>query len=251
MVKHWQPGTDYVRGDIVKYHGTYIFLRHPLLLNFTFRPKIQSHPKSWIFGKNESSITSQLIATVAFKENWAPGVAQSLWGKLEDDDDDSGDEHAHGHQERQPEHVQVPEYHRPQYQNDQAPYQPQNSPQQQNPFPPQHQDDQGYAQQGTYLILACFSIDTYDGNFTGKPPSQLEDEEKPSWVSEHKKQLEVCLGLLSLSSRLHDTLAVVFPRLEEPPWELLVLLALCTASKYITISPRSRTRLNIRTRVRV
>jgi len=145
MVKKWQPGTDYVRGDIVKYHGQ------------KFKA-IQGHGSL---------------------ENWAPGVTPALWGKLEDDDDDSGDEHAHEHHGRDPEHVQVPEFHRPQYQNDsdEAPYQP------------QYQNDQGSVQQGN-------------------------QPEKPGWVSEHKKQLEVggaVLGALGVAGTMyglkkhHDT----------------------------------------------
>jgi hypothetical protein len=53
MVKHWQPGTDYERGDVVKYHGTHRALRrHLLRLNLIIRPQIQGDPKAWIFGTN-------------------------------------------------------------------------------------------------------------------------------------------------------------------------------------------------------
>lgn len=143
MVRSWEPGTDYERGDVVKYHG------------HRFKA-IQKH----------SSLG-----------DWTPGVTPALWGMLEDDDDDDG---RRNEDYRQHESVHVPEYQRPQYQNDQAPYesqhqaasQYQNIPQQQNPNPPQYQNDQGFVQQD-------------------KPPQQQEEEKKPGWFSEHKKELEV------------------------------------------------------------
>jgi hypothetical protein len=75
----------------------------------------------------------RLSRSTDVKGDWTPGVTPALWGMLEDDDD-SYDQKSND-QQYQP---QIPEYHRPQYQNDQ----------------PQYQNDQGYVQQGgTVSIL--------------------------------------------------------------------------------------------------
>lgn len=151
------------------------------------------------------------------KENWAPGVTPALWGKLEDDDSD--DEHSDDHHARknkhkhEHEHAEVPTYHRPQYQNDEAPYQPQyqaapqyqNAPQQQNTTPPQYHNDQGYVHQGTRRHFPSITILFDKCNLTEKPPQHSEEEKKGNWFSDHKTELEVRLGftlLIFIWSRL-------------------------------------------------
>lgn len=70
----------------------------------------------------------------------------------DDSDSDSDGERANKKKRQQHQQAQIPEYRRPQYQNDQPGYNPQyqDIPQQQNPVPPQYDSNQSYVHQGKF-----------------------------------------------------------------------------------------------------
>lgn len=56
--------------------------------------------------------------------------------------------------------------------------------------------------------MNCIIFD--DPDLADKPPQQQEEEKKPGWFSEHKKELEVCLGFTDIFC-VHDDIPLYSP----------------------------------------